>query len=259
LTGVIPGVYNVVASARTNNVQLTATERIDLSGGGLPGLTLPLRQGLNIPGQIYVDGQPPAEFTLNNARIQLQVLDIPNPNNNNNNNNNAPQVQWGADGSFVLQDVIPGIRYRVTSNFGGGGYAMVGRYGEVNALNTPITIATEETKLQIQIGFTPGKIDTVIMDQNKPLSGIRTVLVPNDRGRYDLYRSLQSNTQGKVTFDNVPPGDYKIFAWEEVKTNAWQDPLYMEKFEDKGRVIHVDKAAALSETIQVIRAEGYSN
>jgi hypothetical protein len=31
----------------------------------------------------------------------------------------------------------------------------------------------------------------------------------------------------------------------------------MEAFEDKGRPIHVDKAGALTETIQVIKSEGY--
>jgi hypothetical protein len=136
---------------------------------------------------------------------------------------------------------------------------MVGRYGNENALSSPITIDSEETMLQIQIGFTPGKIDATVMDQGKPLTGVRTVLVPNDRGRFDLYRPANSGADGKVTFDNVPPGDYKIFAWEEVKERAWQDPVYMEKFEDKGRLVPVGKAGSVSESIQVIKAEGYLN
>jgi hypothetical protein len=97
------------------------------------------------------------------------------------------------------------------------------------------------------------------MDRDKPQQGVFTVLIPHDRGRFDLYKTTNSGADGKVSFSNVPPGDYKIFAWEEVKQRAWQDPLYMEKFEDMGRLIHVEKAGSSSENVQVIKAEGNLN
>jgi hypothetical protein len=92
------------------------------------------------------------------------------------------------------------------------------------------------------------------MDRDKPQQGIITVLVPQDRGRLDLYKTANSGAEGKVSFANVPPGDYKIFAWEEVKQGAWQDALYMEKFEEKGRLVHVEKAGASNENIAVIKS-----
>jgi hypothetical protein len=93
-----------------------------------------------------------------------------------------------------------------------------------------------------------------VVDRDKPQRGILTVLVPKDRGRIDLYRTANSGADGKVSFSNVAPGDYKVFAWEEVKEGAWQDVLYMEKFEDKGRLVHIEKAGALTETIDVIKS-----
>jgi hypothetical protein len=249
VTGVIPGLYNIVAVGITNTVQVTATQRIDLTGGGVPGITLALRQGLNVPGQVYVQGTPPANFQVTSTQIQLQSadnLDIRNA-----------QVRVSSTGSFILQDVVPGARYRVSLNVPSGGYVIAARYGEENPLNSPITVEDEATPLQLQLGFTPGRIDAVVMEGDKPLQGVLTVLVPHDRGRFDLYRTTNSAAEGKVSFSNVPPGDYKVFAWEEVKEGAWQDPLFMEKFEDKGRTIHFDNLGSSSENVQLIKAEGY--
>jgi hypothetical protein len=172
----------------------------------------------------------------------------------------STQVQINPDGSFLLQDVVPGARYRVTMGNiqNSGAYLFAGRYGEENPLSAPFVIPGENGPLlQHQNGFSPGRVETVVLDRDRAQPGILTVLVPHDRGRFDLYRTTNSNTEGRVAFSNVTPGDYKVFAWEEVKTGAWQDPLYMEKFEDKGRLVHVDKAGSSNETVQVIRAEGY--
>jgi uncharacterized surface anchored protein len=81
------------------------------------------------------------------------------------------------------------------------------------------------------------------------------VLVPSERGRVDLYRNTNSDKDGKVAFANVPPGDYKVFAWEEVQTGAWHDPVFMEKHEDRGRLVHIEKAGAMTENVQIVRSE----
>jgi hypothetical protein len=141
------------------------------------------------------------------------------------------------------------------ANISNSGYLYAGVYAGENALNTPILVADEGTPLSLQIGFVPGRIEGVVMDRDKPQQGLLTVLVPKDRGRIDLYRTSNSGAEGKISFANVPPGDYKLFAWEEIKQGAWQDVAYMEKFEDKGRLVHIEKAGASNETIQVIKSD----
>jgi hypothetical protein len=240
-----------VANGRLDNTQWTAIDRVDVAAGGnISGISLALRPGSEINGQIYVDGQTPEGFQASSLRVQLQSADeLPGVGN--------VQAQVSQDGSFVLRDVAPGARYRVRmTNIPSGGYLLAARVGGENPLSQPVAMQGG-VPLQLQIGFAAGRIEASVMELDKPVSGIVTVLVPNDRGRIDLYRTANSAKDGKVAFANIPPGDYKLFAWEEVKTGAWQDPIYMEAFEDKGRPIHVDKAGALTETIQVIKSEGY--
>jgi hypothetical protein len=57
-----------------------------------------------------------------------------------------------------------------------------------------------------------------------------------------------------VAFSNVPPGDYKLFAWETVKQGAYQDATFMERFEDRGHAVRVEKGGLASDShLQVIR------
>jgi hypothetical protein len=266
LTGVIPGTYNLVAvgqasaglnptTGQDERVQVTATQKVDVGyGGNIAGLTLQMRPGIRIQGQIYPDGTPPTTFDDQRKQslpIQLELVDeLPNVNQGQ-----AVRATINpVDLTFVADNIIPGARYRVRMQNVNGMYLQAGLYGGENALTAPIVIENEGTSLQLQLGFAPGKIEGTVVDRDKPQRGILTVLVPKDRGRIDLYRTANSGADGKVSFSNVAPGDYKVFAWEEVKEGAWQDVLYMEKFEDKGRLVHIEKAGALTETIDVIKS-----
>src|SRR6185295_11066206 len=93
------------------------------------------------------------------------------------------------DGSFVLENVAPGVRYRIRMpNIPSGGYLLNGALGKTNALNEPVVFEDGVT-LQLQIGFAPGRVEAIVLDRDLPQSGLMTVLVPNDRGRLDLYRT----------------------------------------------------------------------
>jgi hypothetical protein len=249
IVGVTPGPYNLVATARTEAGQTTAMQRVDVaSGGNVSGLSLQLRPGMTVSGQIYVDGTPAENFSPQSLRVQIQLVDdLPFGGN--------ISAQVGADGAFQLENVVPGAQYRVTLNSVSGSYLLAGRYGGANALSAPFVATDSVGSLQLQIGFGPGRLETVIKNGDKPVPGALAVLIPSDRGRYDLYRTANSDKDGKIAFANVTPGDYKVFAWEEIQQGAWQDPYVMEKYEDRGRPVHIDKAGALKEEVQIVRSE----
>ena len=80
------------------------------------------------------------------------------------------------------------------------------------------------------------------------------MLVPASRNRLDLYRTATSDQNGHFTFANVPPGDYKILAWEDVPRGAYTDPAFLKNYEDRGRAITIDKGENESVQIAVIPA-----
>jgi hypothetical protein len=59
------------------------------------------------------------------------------------------------------------------------------------------------------------------------------------RGRLDLYRSAETGPDGHARFFNVPPGDYRVLAWESFDGNAWQDPEILKAYEAEGTLLRV--------------------
>ena len=51
---------------------------------------------------------------------------------------------------------------------------------------------------------------------------------------------------GQFHFKSVPPGEYKLFAWEDVESGAWLDPDFIKPLDDKGKSV-------------TIRADGQEN
>ena len=64
-------------------------------------------------------------------------------------------------------------------------------------------------------------------------------LLPNVRGRFDLVRTATTDPSGRFRLDRVAPGDYKVFAWNEVSDGDWQDPDVMRAYEERGTPIRV--------------------
>ena len=54
---------------------------------------------------------------------------------------------------------------------------------------------------------------------------------------------------------NLNPGDYRIYAFEEIEFSAWLDPEYMKPFEGRGEKITVREGAPQTVRITLIPGE----
>jgi hypothetical protein len=113
--------------------------------------------------------------------------------------------------------------------------------GAVDVLNGSLHLErATDTPLEIVIGTNPGAINGRVAVLNAAnASDLTIVLLPNYRRRTDLYRSVLSDAAGQFRFDRLPPGDYKIFAWEDVDEDAWYDPEFMRLHENEGVGVRV--------------------
>jgi hypothetical protein len=87
--------------------------------------------------------------------------------------------------------------------------------------------------LQITLSLEAAQVDGVVQDfDNKPVSGATVVLVPDSR-RHSLYKAEFTDQNGAFSLRGVPPGEYKLLAWEDIEAGAYQDPEFLKKFESK--------------------------
>jgi hypothetical protein len=60
---------------------------------------------------------------------------------------------------------------------------------------------------------------------------------------------------GNFQFTGVRPGKYKLFAWEEVDNDLWQDPEFRKKYENRANEITVGPSETQNTQLRVIAAE----
>jgi hypothetical protein len=247
IANVIPGSYNLTAIQQSQNRMLSGRTRVDVGNSGIDYVGVDLRYGLSVSGQFETDGQAPGQFRMNNLRVQLTPTE------------NLPfgnaDAQVDEQGKFTLENV-GAMTYRVNVNgLNNGSYLISGKHGNSEALNELLQINDEGSRLVLRVGFTPGQVTgTVTEKAGQPFRAATTVLVPASRNRLDLYRTTTSDQDGRFTFANVAPGDYKILAWEDVPRGAYTDPAFLKNYEERGRAITVDKGESESVQIPVIAA-----
>jgi protocatechuate 3,4-dioxygenase beta subunit len=55
-----------------------------------------------------------------------------------------------------------------------------------------------------------------------------------------LFRTATTDEQGRYEFSAVPPGKYKIFAWENPEPGIWFAPGFLKSYESQGQAITLE-------------------
>jgi hypothetical protein len=107
--------------------------------------------------------------------------------------------------------------------------------------------------LEVVIAANPGALDgQIVRNGPAPVEDIPVLLLPDIRRRNELYRTTITDASGRFHFDRVPPGDYKVFSWEEVEDGAWYDPEFMKANESRGTRVRIVEGRTETARIAVI-------
>jgi hypothetical protein len=95
--------------------------------------------------------------------------------------------------------------------------------------------------LEVTISSNGGEVDGTIVDAaSRPAENVTVVLIPDNlRYRHELYRSAITDSNGQVTLRGLTPGDYRLFAWEDIEPFSWFDPDVLKQYEMQGKAVHV--------------------
>lgn len=160
------------------------------------------------------------------------------------------------DGTFTLRNVAPLVRLRVTA-FPPGSYIASANLGAIDVLNGPFIPTDEQSALEIRIGFSTGRVSGGVLDaKGNPYSGALVTLIPDEpkRSRTDLYFTVFSNSTGGFSFNDVPTGNYHVFAWEDIPAGAHQSSEFLCPFEDRGSPVRVENSGTVEPRLRVIPA-----
>ena len=79
------------------------------------------------------------------------------------------------------------------------------------------------------------------------------MLVPEaHRERSELFRTASTDQNGRFTIPGVPPGDYKVFAWESIESYGYFDPELLRRDDAKGQRIKIQESDKQTADLRLI-------
>jgi hypothetical protein len=129
------------------------------------------------------------------------------------------------------------------------------KLGPTEILNSRLQIDGQTGPLEIVLSANGGKASGRVLDAtSRPVVGSRVVLVPapSPRTRLDLYKTAITDSSGRWEVEGIAPGEYRIFAWEEIEADAWQDAEVLRLYETQGRRLTVYEGEKHELTLRVI-------
>ena len=155
-------------------------------------------------------------------------------------------TETNSKGEFTYQGILPGD-YRVSVGaLPSTLYLKDVRIGGKSILNQTISVRGKiNDALTVILGSNAGRVDgKVVLKDGKAALRSTVVIVPNnDRDRADLVQDTVSSSDGNFRFFGIAPGDYKVFAWDQIEKFSWFDPEVLKRCESQGVLIHVGEGA----------------
>lgn len=247
-----PGSYYLSAFANEGKTSYTARQQVDVGSGNVEGIVLNLSPGFEVTGQLRFDGPPPPN--LADIEVSLNSLE-------------AGEIRFGPgpgghvkdDGSFSLSNAGTEV-YRVqVRGLPDRYYLKSVREGDDEVKETGIDMSRGAPgPLILTISAKAGQIEGVVLDaRQQSFAGATVVLVPNPklRDRPEAYKDVTSDQYGRFVLKNLDPGEYKLFAWEDVEQGEYMDPEFLKPAENRGYAVSIHEGSRESVELKLLPAQ----
>jgi protocatechuate 3,4-dioxygenase beta subunit len=250
---VAPGSYYLIASSNQGgrNGAHSVRQPIDVGDTNLEGVTVAINPGADVTGHVRYDGDAPQPLPSLTVRLTPREMNagIPPP--------QPAKVQ--DDGSFHFEDVNPDS-YTVNINTPQGLYLKAVRSGSNDVMLSGLDLTNGAAPLDILMGLNPPQVggSVVNAETGQPAVAVTVVLMPREKERQDqsyFYFTTNSDQYGNFTFNRVIPGEYQIYAWEDVEYGQWFDPQWMKTYEGKGETLTAKEGSPVTLKLTMIPAK----
>lgn len=274
---VVPGSYTVVAEwyDQENGQDYRTRMPLEVGSANVEGIELVIGRGVELAGTVQLEtgprstglGQTAPTGDLTKPEQRETPLDLDDLFVQLNTEDDFPfggeSGPVKEDGSFQVKNLSPG-EYKVDvwqrGGLPGDYYLKSARLAGDDVLEEGLTVSGPvRGALELVLSPAGGRIEgAVLTADGKPFSGARVVLVPDERRRKrtDLFKTTTTDQYGRFTLRGIPPGEYKLFAWEDIEPGAYQDAEFLRPYEEKGKETRIREGDRLPVELVLIPAEG---
>jgi protocatechuate 3,4-dioxygenase beta subunit len=237
IRGVAPGPYTLIASIYDGERSVSARQPVEAAGGHIDNLVITIRPPLTLQGDVQAEGQTTAD--LSNLRIELRPKD-------SSTTMMGPMINGRVkdDGTFTLPNAGSDLYSVTVSGLPDGFYVRSIRSGDDDVLLEGLDLSKGAAGA-VHIVLSPGAgqlAGSVQNDKQQPAAGATITAIPQEKQRRELtsyYKTVTTDQYGRFTLKNLDPGEYKVFAWEDIESGAYFDPDFVKTVESQGESVTI--------------------
>jgi hypothetical protein len=244
---VLPGVYILEATQVRNGPGGMARQVVTVGNADVDDVVLSLTPGAEITGTVSTEGPAPAQPQQQPqpgtpAGINARPAVVLNADNGGN------RGQINDDGTFAIHNIMPASYRVLVQPVPPGTYIKSIRFGSQDLLKTPLDLTSGSSgTLNVVLSPNAGDIGGIVHGADgMPLASVTVSLwtpgVPVD-GAADFTRTASTDVNGQFKFASLPPGDYRVAAWEQIDPGLGTVPEFRIKFESKAAAIKLNENA----------------
>jgi len=261
--GVLPGPYVLSAQDRAflpgTNGLVSTPVAVVVGDRDIDNIAIAAEPGIALSVRLTAAGVAPGQTDSFNGLVGMLRPDMDASSGGSPVNLRSPNFLLGSGNAMSFSNVPPGdyqfqILQQVVRENVKPLYIKSMRLGREDAMGTFHLSADSAQVLEVVLTTGTGSIEGVALGRaGDPAANVTVVLVPtNARKQMALYQTLVTGSDGKFRFQEIPPGDYKLFAWEDIETGAGANAEFIRPYESRGRAVRVSENSKEEVQLNVI-------
>lgn len=234
ITGVAPGSYYLAGNANDGDKRYVARMPVEVGDQDVDGLQVNFQPPLELSGHVVAEDNGDLKGLSMNIFLQPKERDPMTGGSN---------ARVKDDLTFHLDSLRP-AQYDINVYVPQGFYLKSVRMGDQDVTFDGVDLSQGTTGGEMTVVLNPngGEIDGDVQNsKGEKAVGASVTLIPDESHRQAswLYKNASTDQNGHFTIKGVRPGDYTIYAWDDIPNGAYQDPDFIKPHESAGQKITV--------------------
>ena len=211
-----------------------AVQSIEVKGSPIEGIKLELSAGRTVKGSIRMDGGGPV---VRPAFFSLASLD----------GGGRVTINFGSDGTFTASGIFPLVYTLDAQNLPANCYVKSIRYGGQEVTRTGFEF-TGDGQLEVVLSNSAAVLEGSVTGADGKPAGIAGIVVAPSAASLPP-RTGHADARGNFYFANLPPGEYRVLAWDAAAPEASDPPESLGPLANSAKTVKLGENA--HEKIQV--------
>jgi hypothetical protein len=245
-----PGRHILVAQLTAGDKRYRGVQTVELASGAEQQVTIPLQPTADLSGVVQVEGQGAEKY----RRFEVSLVSgdgVPGF-------GGSPRAKTKDDLHFTLSNVPAGVWDINVDPIPAGGFVKGMYLGDQDVLTADMVIGPKSpTTLKIVISTQGAKLEGDLAGDPLKDGARATILLAPARKisrALSFFHTKVTDAKGHFSMDSLSPGQYNVFAFEDLAPDAYLDPEFLKPFAKWGQPVELREGQTASAKPRLIPA-----